>query len=87
MFFSPDIEELVVSGLVEEGECSDSCSQGHSWTVSEAKEGSSQRDSRLEAVVHRCVGRELGPVQLLGQSPEEPAGRREDPCWWLGGPC
>ena len=87
MFFSPDIEELVVSGSVEEGECSDSCSQGHSSTVSEAKEGSSRRDSRLEAVVHRCEGRELGPVQLLGQSLEEPAGRREGPCWWPGGPC
>ena len=87
MFFSPDIEELVVSGSVEEGECSDSCSQGHSSTVSEAKEGSSRRDSRLEAVVHRCEGRELGPVQLLGQSPEGPAGRREGPCWWLGGLC
>ena len=81
MFFSPDIEELVVSGSVEEAGCSDSCSQGHSSMVSEAKEGSSQRDSRLEAVVHRCAGRELGPVQLLGQSPEEPAGRREGPCW------
>ena len=38
MFFSPDIEELVVSGSVEEGECSDSCSQGHSSTASEAKD-------------------------------------------------
>ena len=87
MFFSPDIEELVVSGSVEEAGCSDSCSQGHSSTVSEAKEGSSQRDSRLEAVVHYCSGRELGPDQLLGQNLEEPAGRREGPCSWLGGPC
>ena len=77
----------MVSGSVEEAGCSDSCSQGHSSMVSEAKEGSSQRDSRLEAVVHRCSGRELGLVQLLGQSPEEPAGRRGGPCWWLGGLC
>ena len=74
-------------GRLRRGGCFDSCSQGHSWTVSEAKEGSSLRDSRSEAVVHRCAGWELGPDPLLGQSPEEQAGRREGPCWWLGGPC
>ena len=77
----------MVSGSVEEGGCSDSCWQGHSSMVSEATKGSSQRDSRLEAVVHYCSGRELGPVQLLGQSPEGQVGRREDPCCWMGGPC